>query len=580
MGYDYTADFETTTDEDDCRVWAFALATIEDEPQICYGTSIDDFFATVQELKNPKIYFHNLKFDGEFILHYLLTHGYEWVKERKEATDYSFVTMITGNGLFYKIEVYFKKSGHKVKKVTFLDSLKLLNFSVEQVAKGFNLPIRKLTLDYKAKREIGHQLTPEEVDYICNDVGIMARALNVMFERGLTKMTIGSNALHDYKDSQERFNYLYPILTNEEDSDIRRAYRGGWTYLNPDYAEKMVGSGCVVDKNSMYPSQMYYQMLPVGWPVWFEEKYEEDLSHPLYVQSFGCSFELKANKLPCIQIKNGFRFRVNEWLTSSDGEFVQLTLTSVDLKLFLENYDVYDLTYYGGWKFKEASGLFKDYIDNWTDSKIQSKKDGNQAMYIISKLMLNSLYGKFGTNPISIEKEPVLKDDVVHYRLLPPDEKNPVYIPMAAFITAYARDDIIRTAQKIVDYSLKKYGENRFIYSDTDSIHCALPKSDLNAIPGLHLDPYELGAWDCESEFTRAKFLRQKCYMEEIDGTNSVHIAGLPRHLANYLTFENFRLGFNISELPKEVLNGNEKLRYKHCKGGVVLKETDFTIKK
>lgn len=580
MHYNYTADFETTVDENDCRVWAYAFATIEDDPQISYGNNLNDFFEFFTELDyNPKVYFHNLKFDGEFIIHYLLERGFEWVKDRKDTGEFTFLTMITGNGLFYKIEVYFKKSGHKCKKVTFLDSLKLLNFSVEQIAKDFNLPIRKLDLDYKEMREVGHKLTDHEIDYISNDVGIMARALNVMFGNGLNRMTIGSNALHIYKELQPNFYKLFPVMGVEIDSDIRKCYRGGWTYLSPDYANKMTTGGCVIDKNSMHPSQMYYQNLPVGRPCFYKGKYETDSLYPIFVQNLSCSFELKPNKLPCIQIKSGSIFRVNEWLTSSNGEFVNLCLTSLDLKLFLENYDVYDLEYHGGWKFRTAKGLFTKYIDYWTDQKIEAKKAGNNANYLIAKLMLNNLYGKFGTNPISISKRPYLQDDVVHYQILEPETKDPVYIPMAAFITAYSRYDIITSAQKIVDYSIEKYGENKFIYADTDSLHTTLTPDEVREIEGFDLDPYRLGAWDIESEFTRAKFLRQKCYMEEVNGELSVHIAGLPRKLAKYMTFDNFHLGFNINELGKEVLQGNEKLIYKHVKGGVILKETDFTIK-
>lgn len=59
----FTADFETTTDSEDCRVWAWAIATVEKEPEVCYGNSLQGFFDYITEnLKNPKIYFHNLKF--------------------------------------------------------------------------------------------------------------------------------------------------------------------------------------------------------------------------------------------------------------------------------------------------------------------------------------------------------------------------------------------------------------------------------------------------------------------------------------------------------------------------------------
>ena len=93
----------------------------------------------------------------------------------------------------------------------------------------FDLPIRKLTLDYKAKREIGHILTPHEIDYIRCDVEIMARALEIMFNENLTKMTIGSDALTNYKEINKNFNKYFPILPYEIDQDIRRSYKGGFT---------------------------------------------------------------------------------------------------------------------------------------------------------------------------------------------------------------------------------------------------------------------------------------------------------------------------------------------------------------
>ena len=45
-----------------------------------------------------------------------------------------------------------------------------------------------------------------------------------------------------------------------------------------------------------------------------------------------------------------------------------------------------------GWKFKAIKGLFTEYIDYWSNKKIEAKKEGNGALYRIAKLMLNSLY--------------------------------------------------------------------------------------------------------------------------------------------------------------------------------------------
>ena len=40
----YTADFETTTDINDCRVWAYAICDMDDIDNMLYGNSIEDFF--------------------------------------------------------------------------------------------------------------------------------------------------------------------------------------------------------------------------------------------------------------------------------------------------------------------------------------------------------------------------------------------------------------------------------------------------------------------------------------------------------------------------------------------------------
>ena len=100
----YTADFETTVDLHDCRVWAYAISEIGDPDNFIYGNSLDDFMEWTKNPKeNPVLYFHNLKFDSAFILDWLLTHGYEWIEDKKERADLTFTTLITEMGAFYSI---------------------------------------------------------------------------------------------------------------------------------------------------------------------------------------------------------------------------------------------------------------------------------------------------------------------------------------------------------------------------------------------------------------------------------------------------------------------------------------------
>ena len=564
----FTADFETATwVPDETWVWAWALCDIEDVSHVEVGNSIESFFERIKKEANPYIYFHNLKFDGEFLIFHIMKNlGFEHVESKEKRTG-TFSTLISDMGLFYSIEVYFEV-GKKTKKVTFIDSLKIINQSVESMPKTFKIEENKLEIDYNAPREKGHILTGEEEAYIKNDVVIVAKALSYLFNMGLTKMTAGSNALSEYKEITRlnRFRSLYKPLNYEIDKDIRRAYRGGFTYLNPVYKNKEVKEGEVLDVNSLYPSVMYKEMLPFGEPFFYEGEYVEDKVYPLYIQRLTCSFKIKDGKIPTIQIKHS-RFVDNEYLTDSGEEPVALTLTSVDLKLFLEQYDVWDLHYESGWKFKAMRGLFTEYIDKWIKVKNEATISGNKGIRQVAKIMLNSLYGKFATSLDVQSKIPYLDGDIVKYKLGEKNTKDGVYLQMGAFITAYARDKTIRTSQAIKDYSSKKYGIDMYCYSDTDSIHTILPIEELKQF--CEIDDVELGKWKHESHFERAKFIRQKTYLEEIDGEIQITCAGLPGRCYDQVTWDNFKEGMKV----------DGKLTFTHVKGGVILKETEFTIK-
>lgn len=524
--------------------------------------------------ESSSFYFHNLKFDGEFIIHYLLTHGFVHVNEKKLGVN-QFSTIISDLNVFYCIKVKFKEEVI----ISFFDSLKLLNFSVEEVAKAFNLSIKKLEIDYKAKREKGHKITDEEKEYLKHDVMIMSLALEKMFEMKITRMTIASNAMNFFKDtiSKKRFEeWFKPPLY---DKDLRQAYKGGFTYLNEIYRGKEVKEGIVLDVNSLYPSVMYYSPMPYGEGIYFDGKYVPDKLYNLYIQNITCQFRIKKDMIPTIQIKNNLSFVPTEYLSSSNGESINLTLTNVDLKLFLEHYDIYDVSYNWGWKYKSSTKIFKRYIDYWNELKVKATKEGNKPLRTIAKLMLNSLYGKFAASPEGRSKIPYLDNNIVKYKLSELEERTAYYLPISIFITSWARDKTIRSAQAVY---------HRFIYADTDSLH--LEGTDIPE--NLLISDTELGKWKIESTFKRGKYLRQKCYIEDAvtpvdeiekfkkenpeclhlvskDSIINIVCAGMPKGCYKNVTWENFDYG--------SVFDG--KLGVKHTDGGIVLVDTTFTIK-
>lgn len=559
----FVADFETLQ-RIPTRVWAWAVADVRTE-EIQYGNSIESFIQQLSLMKTCKMFFHNLKFDGRFILDYLLKNG--WTQEKDFSSPqgkYRFTVSIN-KGQWYMIKLCFSDSHPKQKMITIQDSMKLLPFSVEEIAKSFHLPILKGSIDYGAFREVGHQLTDEEKEYIKNDVLIVAKALRFFLTLGFDKLTIGANALSFYKNqclnTKNTFNCLYPKPPIDVDKFLRRSYRGGWCYTNPLFAEKDIGEGLVFDVNSLYSSRMYYEKLPVGEGIYYQGKYPENKTFDLYVQEIKCCFELKPDHLPTIQVHDDIYFNGNEYVRDSKGREVTLVLTNIDLELFLEHYDVYNLEYIQGFMFKSARGFFTKYIDYWTEEKIKAKKENNYGMYIISKLFLNSLYGKFATSPVTETKVPYLSDGIVKYHTIVNDDKELVYIPVGTFITAYARNVTIRAAQKL-------YG--RFLYADTDSLHIVGTEIPNNIID---IDDYRLGAWKLENRFKRGRYLHAKCYLEELyndDGTTYLKptIAGLQKRQHWQVNFDNFHYGAVYTD----------KLMPKVVSGGVILEDSTFEI--
>ena len=577
----FVADFETTTNKDNCHVWAYALCEVGNEDNLIVGTTIDEFMKWCRESKeNHKVLFHNLKFDGQFIMSWLFKNKFKHTTDPKDKKSLTFNTLISDKGLYYQIEVIFYRKNKNVNKVVFQDSLKLIPLSVESIAESFKMDINKLEIDYTLHNNlpIGSPLSKEEEEYIKHDVKIVARAVDYFYSQGLNKMTIGSCALEEYKNLIEKKNFKIFFPTPKYHEDVKQSYRGGFTYLNPKFTNKIVGNGIVLDVNSLYPSVMRESNLPFGTPIFFRGKYKEDKIYPLYTQMIRCQFEIKKGKIPTIQIKHGSDFSPTEYLESSGDLEVVLCLNSVDLELFFNHYDVYNVEYISGWKFKSTKGLFNNYIDKWGNNKIKAKEEGNHGLYLISKLFLNSLYGKFGTDTRVVSKIPYMGDDeVIHFKDSEEERKDGVYIAMASFITSYARRKTITSAQTIMDNYNSGKSKIQFVYADTDSLHCISP--DFELPEGLEIDRFRLGAWKFESKFNKAKFLRQKCYMEnsteDIENDNpeyelKITVAGMPKDCHKHVNFNNFKIGasYEGKKSPKLV------------KGGVILENIDYTIKK
>jgi hypothetical protein len=541
----WAADFETTTHIDDCRVWLWCLINLEDTEEKYFGLDINSFVNKCEELTSSIIYFHNLAFDGSFILDYLLSNNFKHRLDVGDLRFKQFTTLISKTNKFYSITVKWPTGA----KTQFRDSLKKLPMSVSEISKSFHLTEIKGSIDYDMIRPIGYSPTVNELEYVETDTLIVAKALRAELEQGMTRLTIGSDSLMQYRKMSGRkmFEKTFPVLPTSVDSEIRKAYRGGYTYADDRFKGRITGPGMSFDVNSLYPYVMKECSLPYGEPI-FADKPKDGY---LWIAAITLTARLKPNHIPCIQIKGSSYFIQTEYIK----EIKEPTLvycTNVDYQLWEKHYEITVFSWEGCWLFNHCVGMFTEYVDHWSEIK-QNSEGGLRA---IAKLHLNSLYGKFATNPDITSRIPVMENGVVKLVKGSPETRNPVYTPVGCFVTAYARELTITSAQQ--NYAV-------FAYADTDSLHLITDKLPAN----LKIDPNILGWWKHELTFKRAFYARAKAYAEELyDGTTEVHIAGMPREISKRITIEDFVSG----------KKWDGKLVPKRVKGGIVLENTTFTL--
>ena len=578
-------DFETTVYKGQTNTEVWASASVElysDDVKIFH--SIDEQFDYFLSLNcNIIAYYHNLKFDGSFWLSYLLVDlGYEqayrkigeselaveW-KEEKWMSNKSFKYSISDKGMWYSIII--KVNNHFIE---IRDSLKLLPFSVKRIGESFGTKHKKLDMEYTGFRYAGCEITSDEQKYIANDVLVVKEALEIMFNEGHTKLTIGSCCLEEYKnicnhstsvmlDYKEMFPDMYDISIDDKlykygtaGDYIRKSYRGGWCYLVKGKENNLYTNGTTADVNSLYPSMMSSESgnrYPVGTPNFWKGNYipEEALRNDrYYFVRIKTRFYIKKDRLPFIQIKSSFLYNGTEALESSDvydkktGKYythyigedglltdtrVEMVLTMTDYILLQEQYNLVDFEILDGCWFYTQIGIFDEYMEKYKKQKMESKG----ALRELAKLFLNNLYGKMASSKDSSFKLAYVKEDkTIGFLPVAESNKKAGYIPVGSAITSYARNFTIRAAQ--ANY----HGKDKagFIYADTDSIHCDLPPEE---IVGIKVHDKNFCCWKLESCWDKAIFTRQKTYIEHVVAENlepiekpynNIKCAGMPQH--------------------------------------------------
>ena len=633
------SDFETTVYEGQTstEVWAAACVALNTEDVRIFH-SIGEWFDYISSFKrNVVCYFHNLKFDGEFVLSFLMNnplfslaydYGYVGIsdgdfRERRDMQSMTFRYSISDRGKWYGITI---KVGRFY--IDIRDSLKLLPFTVEHIGKSFGTKHKKLSMEYTGKRYAGCEITDEEQKYIRNDVLVVKEALEIMYAEGHRKTTIGSCCLAEFKKSvymddnkaawEKNFPDLYKVELDMDEygatcagAYIRLSYKGGWCYLVKGRENKIAYNGVTADVNSLYPSMMSSESgnrYPIGQPHFWKGDIPDEAKWAgrYYFVRIRTEFKLKPGKLPCIQIKDSILYDPTEWLETSDvrprdengkrtneytcfiqdaltgyirRSWVDLVLTMTDFELIKEHYELTGLKVLDGCWFETKIGIFDTYIEKYKKIKMVSKG----ARREIAKLFLNNLYGKMAMNTDSSFKYAELDDDgALRFLDVPQNKKKPGYIPIGSAITSYARCFTIRAAQ--ANY----HGPNRrgFVYADTDSIHCDLRPEE---VKGIKVDPVEFCCWKLEGSWDQGLFVRQKTYWEHVIAEDlqpvqpyyNIKCAGMPKPCKDLFLLacnpDTQRLIIEDEEFAKQILDKYGELGLEFLKRER-MQLTDFKI--
>jgi len=532
----------------------------------------------VKKYDNYKVYIHNLaRFDGIFLLRILAKLGY--------------VKPIIHNDKLISIGFKFKDYD-----ITFRDSLQLLTKSLRDLGKSFGVDTQKSIFPYTFVNEnnlnyISHvpefkyfshiskleyqeycaqfenktwNLESETEKYCEIDCISLFRIIfkfnELIFERFQINIhkysTLSALAFVIYRSSFMTNNEI-PQLSGQVAKDIRLSYTGG--AVDMYIPENLEGEEVFAyDVNALYPSQMKELDMPVGVPILFEGDIRN--IDPNAFGFFYCKIKApKELEHPIIQT----HIKVNN-VTSTIAPLGQWEDIIFSAEMDNAMKFGYEFEILWGYIF-ERKNIFKDYVD--TLYQLRSQYPRSHPLNYIAKLLMNSLYGKFGMNDsfpiieILTKKEfnkfiddfngeinnYVELDDkfMVIYRnpqanvntmLDGNKESHNVSIPIASAITAYAR---IHMSQFKNNQDFKLY------YSDTDSVYINKPLLD-------HLvDNKTLGKMKLENIITKAIFLAPKMYYLETENNKTIYkVKGLSHDIE--LTRNDFEnLLFKESTLEK-----------------------------
>jgi len=546
----------------------------------------------IRKYNGYKIYAHNMaKFDIIFLLKYLLKLGK--------------IKPIIHNGKFISVTIGY--GDNEQYQIEFKDSILLLLYSLKSLCNSFKIEepksifpyffVNKNNLEYIGQvptfdsfieisnSEYQHyknsyniwSLKKEAIKY-CKIDCISLYQIILKFNDMIFKLF--SINIHHYPTLSSlafaifRSNFMseqnIPQLSGKIATDIRQGYTGGAVDM---YIPEGKNIKCL-DVNSLYPSQMESQLMPISNPTYFEGNIRK--INPNAFGFFFCEIIAPEDiKHPIIQT----RVKIHG---------VTKTIAPVGIwedMLFSSEMDNamkfgYKFNILWGYRFN-SKNIFKDYVDLLYE--IRSNYPKSDPMNFITKILLNSLYGRFGMNDNFDNIEVIHKnyfldfenkfidqitdkielDDHILVFFISPEgvsRDHNVSVGIAAAITAYSR---IHMSQ------FKNNPKINLYYFDTDSIYTD------SEIDKSFIDPKILGKLKLEYVCDKAIFLTPKVYcLLTTSGDFIFKIKGLTKNVD--LSFQDFHKLLTKDSL---LTRKQEKWFRNLSEGKITILEQIYTLK-
>ena len=342
-----------------------------------------------QEQSTLTIYFHNFsRFDGILILKHIACHH----------KSYKLKPLMRNNRL-YELAVY---SGKKM-LFRFRDSLNLLPGKLSSLANNLCPGLGpKGSIPYDEVRQSNLvSMQNDLLVYMKQDIlllgGVMQNAQEIYWKLYKvdieSKITLSSLALSIFRMTYyDVSNWPIHIPNKNEDTFIRRAYYGGHTDTYKPYGENLY----YYDVNSLYPFVMKEFAMPGGVPVWHGNLEGKDLDSMFgFIEAYVvCPNTIKKPFLP-------YRDK-NNTLIFPTGEFVGVYYCEELKYARALGYTVIPIN---GYLFESKESPFRHFVSSLSESRLKARKEGNDAMAYVYKILMNTLYGRFGINPKSTTTE-------------------------------------------------------------------------------------------------------------------------------------------------------------------------------